>query len=156
MTNVFKLSVFFILLPLTGHASNEGLKEQLTECFDIQSSVQRLDCYDQIAKQQQASEPQHASGASESGRAAFGLENRQRKNEESEDKIFIEIAEKWQNARGRWRFITEDGQEWYQIESDTRFMFDDGQRYYIERGALGSFRLSHEGTNRVTRVRRAD
>ncbi|RUO24009.1 hypothetical protein CWE09_12745 [Aliidiomarina minuta] len=151
--------ILTFLLPLSALAEGAGFEQQLVECNLIQGAVQRLDCYDELAQQLQGDEnsteqaEQIVTPISQS-RSEFGLENRTKK--ETEDKIYIDIIDKWQNPRGAWRFRTAEGQEWHQTEVLRSFVLSDDAAYYIERGALGSFHLGSDSNNRTTRVRRAN
>lgn len=143
------------------------LVEQLVECRNLESALARLDCYDQATAQlgnqsaaaaglQEPVEPEQTQANAEQPRSAdnFGREHR-RETEDSHGRRSVEITEAWQNPRGLWRFRLSTGAEWHQTQSE-RFEYDEEQSYYIESGALNSFRLSHEGTNRSIRVRRMD
>lgn len=143
------------------------LVEQLVECRNLESALARLDCYDQATAQlgnqsaaavdrRKPALPEQSQGNAENSRSAdnFGREHR-RETEDSRGRRSIEITEAWQNPRGLWRFRLSTGAEWHQTQSE-RFEYDEEQSYYIESGALNSFRLSHEGTNRSIRVRRMD
>lgn len=142
-----------IFLPLAAQAETPVLEEKLAECRAIESSVQRLDCYDQLAQEQQGAGERDEAAPTEQGRADFGMEHHR---SQLADKIYIEIAEKWQSPHGAWRFITADGQEWHQTQVQRSFAFRDDEKYFIERGALGSFMLGYDGSNRTTRVRRVN
>lgn len=83
----------------------------------------------------------------------FGREHRN--IDQSEGRRWVNVEETWQNAHGLWRFRLDDGSEWHQTQS-SYFAFDPDTRHFIERGALNSFRLGQEGSNRSVRVRRVD
>lgn len=172
----------------------QRLSERLVTCRAMDSSVERLDCYDRVASDlDTASDEDLARGRDSQGAAQlraeenrerassrqeeaqqraleareeaerrrseassndFGREHR-RSVEDEDGRRYVEIVEAWQNPRGAWRFSLADGSEWHQTQTD-RFHYDENNTYYIERGALNSFRLGWDGSNRNIRVRRVD
>ncbi|RUO29337.1 hypothetical protein CWE12_10165 [Aliidiomarina sedimenti] len=158
------------------NAEENSLLMQLQNCRRIDSSVERLDCYDRLARTQQTDEPSRAAARAERAEEArleaaaqqqsrrdnaqqrrddFGREHLARPAED-DTRRYITIVDSWQNPRGLWRFRTEEGAEWHQIESVRNFFYESDADYYIERGAMNSFMLSHDGSNRSIRVRRVD
>lgn len=153
------------------------LAHRLLVCRAIDSAVERVDCYDNVARtlsQQSLHSGVEAREAAQLRRAEtrerttmqreeaqqtrtddFGREHRQSQASEQDGQVYIEIAEAWQNPRGLWRFRLTSGAEWHQTQSG-RFTYDEANNYYIERGALNSFRLGWDGSNRNIRVRRID
>lgn len=174
--------------------SNNALSVRITACREIESSLERLDCYDRIARSlsnagqtrsdveddrqgrsssrgQERAEDARAQAAAAREAAAerqqrlqdearerrddFGKEHRGEFGDDDQRR-YVTIEESWQNPRGLWRFRTDDGAEWHQVQGGRYFALDADAAYYIERGALNSFRLSHEDTNRSINVRRVD
>lgn len=172
------------LLSLSAQAqdSDTSVAERLQNCAELDSGVARLDCYDALALEvaaesgregaergqgremaqeraergrERAEEARQRGQQQREKRGGEGQE--QRESSEGEDgKRYIAIEERWQNSRGLWRFITEDGVEWEQTEADSRFPMQDNARYFIESGFFNSYSLGHDDTNRRLRIRRVD
>ena len=135
----------------------EPLTERLLNCRSMESALERLDCYDSVTRALSGSAEHRSEGTSarqQQPSDEFGRESR-RQSGEDERRRYIEITEAWQSPHGMWRFSLADGSEWHQTQSD-RFNYDESNTYYIERGALSSFRLGWDGSNRNIRVRRVD
>ncbi|RUO32546.1 type VI secretion system-associated protein TagO [Aliidiomarina soli] len=155
------------------NAEENSLLMQLQNCRRIDSSVERLDCYDRLARTQQADESSRAAARAEEARLEAAAQQQSRRDNaqqrgddfgrehlarpaEDDSRRYINIVDSWQNPRGLWRFRTDEGAEWHQIESVRNFFYENDADYYIERGAMNSFMLSHDGSNRSIRVRRVD
>ncbi|MBA3987648.1 hypothetical protein [Aliidiomarina maris] len=146
--------------PALAQADTSELSRQLTECRSVESALERLDCYDRVTRNLAAPEArQRGEQAREQAQQTreraddFGREHRN--IDQSEGRRWVNVEETWQNAHGLWRFRLDDGSEWHQTQS-SYFAFDPDTRHFIERGALNSFRLGQEGSNRSVRVRRVD
>lgn len=107
------------------------------------------------AREASAERQQRSQDEARERRDDFGKEHRGDFSEDDQRR-YVTIEESWQNPRGLWRFRTEDGAEWHQVQGGRYFALDADAAYYIERGALNSFRLSHDDTNRSINVRRVD
>ncbi|MGM0629587.1 MAG: hypothetical protein ACQESI_00270 [Pseudomonadota bacterium] len=157
-------------------------QETMKQCAEIEDSLERLVCYDNLAKRQQG-EPQEekAKGRAKAeemkargqGKAAemkakaqqrgeqrdnaseqnFGMEHKGSKNNTVE-RLEVEVASKKQDPYKKWEIELSNGQVWKQTDSRGYFSWDDDDTYYIERGALNSFFFGREGSNRRLRVQR--
>ncbi|MCK7459716.1 type VI secretion protein [Idiomarina aminovorans] len=168
---MYKTLLGATLLIIAGGAGAQ--QETLKQCAEIEDSLERLVCYDNIAKQQRGQSQQmkrKAKGkmSAEKQRQAqqstqrhgnasleqsFGMEHKDRE-EGQLDKVEIEVAAKEQGPYDKWRITLVNGQLWKQTDSGGYFSWDDNDTYYIERGALNSFFFGREGSNRRMRVKR--
>lgn len=157
-------------------------QETMKECAAIEDSLERLVCYDNLAKRQQGetqdekakgrakAEEMKARGQSKAeemrakakqrgkrsdnaGEQNFGMEHKESKNNTVE-RLEVEVASKKQDPYKKWQIELTNGQVWKQIDSQGYFPWDDDDTYYIERGALDSFFFGREGSNRRLRVQR--
>lgn len=159
---------------LLAAGSVNAQQEALQQCAGIEDSLERLVCYDNIAKQSQGESKQaegkargkaqaekqksraqqaakqHSSSSSEQ---TFGMEHKD-KEEGQVDRIEVEVASKEQGPYKKWRIELGNGQVWKQTDSAGYFPWDEDDTYYIERGALNSFFFGREGSNRRMRVQR--
>lgn len=127
------------------------------DCRGIADNTARLACYDAAtAKFGQAEEKGEIvvidrAQAQQAHREAFGLHvpslsfvTRALAPEEV-DQVRSRLKSARADAYGKWTFVLEDGAVWRQIAGD---LFRDpkaGQTVVIQRGALGSFKMSVEG-----------
>ncbi len=131
----------FVILLLTCGDANAGWQS----CKAITSAEQRLQCYDQYAaslEQQSAKE----------SKADFGLTPTFAA--ETIDKIENTISRIDRGTRGRRIISLKNNQVWIQVGSSSQPRLAQGDRVRIERGALGSFVLKKNGSNRSLRVKR--
>lgn len=153
----------------TSFAQQSGLEA----CAEIEDSLERLVCYDNLAKKEQSGErkrqdrelPEQARKGKqkaaemrdkaqerrEQGSDRFGFEHKEREETE-EERINVTLAEREEGPYGKWRITLTNGQVWKQ--TDSGYFSWDGDAYYIERGALNSFFFGREGSNRRMRVQR--
>lgn len=144
----------------------------LQQCAEIEDSLERLVCYDNLAKRQN-DQPEKSQGkakgkeiakkerepvsvqAREKGslKQSFGMEHKEKK-EDKIDRIEVKVAAKEQGPYNKWRIVLANGQVWKQTGGASYFSWDDDDTYYIERGALDSFFFGREGSNRRMRVQR--
>lgn len=155
-------------------AGGAGAQQQsLEQCAEIEDSLERLVCYDNIAKRQKseakqaegkargkaqaqkqkAKTQQSAKQRDSSSEQSFGMEHKDRE-EGQVDRIEVEVASKEQGPYKKWRIELGNGQIWKQTDSAGYFPWNEDDTYYIERGALNSFFFGREGSNRRMRVQR--
>jgi len=149
---------------LLAAGSVNAQQEALQQCAGIEDSLERLVCYDNIAKQSQGDSKQAerqksntqemtSQQESSSSQQTFGMEHKD-KEEGQVDRIEVEVASKEQGPYKKWRITLNNGQVWKQTDSGGYFPWDDDDTYYIERGALNSFFFGREDSNRRMRVQR--
>lgn len=85
---------------------------------------------------------------------AFGLENKQKPEEDRPDELKLKWTWKKKDARGKWIIALENGQVWRQ--TDTRsFMFENSDQWVIvSRGFAGGFFLGEPESHVRMRVKR--
>ena len=153
----------------TSFAQQSGLEA----CAEIEDSLERLVCYDNLAKKTQSGEKQRqdrelpeqarkgkqkaaemrekAQERRERASDRFGFEHKE-KEETEDERVNVTLAEREEGPYGKWRITLKNGQVWKQ--TDSGYFSWDGDAYYIERGALNSFFFGREGSNRRMRVQR--
>lgn len=143
---------------------NSAVAQQATfkECAEIGDSLERLVCYDSLAKKQiepeiskakDKAQKKHKQKSHSSHEKRFGMEHKSQEGETLE-KIEVEVVAKKEGPRGKWRIELTNGQVWKQTGSTTYFPWSEEDTYYIERGALNSFFFGRDGSNRRMRVQR--
>ncbi|MGX5914696.1 hypothetical protein ACR0ST_08210 [Aliidiomarina sp. Khilg15.8] len=166
--------------------ASASLAERLQGCAELESGVARLDCYDSLAVEvaaarddgeargrgrgremaeqgreraeegrQRAEEARERAQQQRESRGR-GERDDERPREDADGKRYITIVERWQDPRGFWHFVTDNGTEWEQTDADSRFPMNDDAHYYIETGFFSAHSLSHDDTNRRLRIRRVN
>jgi hypothetical protein len=88
--------------------------------------------------------------------AIFGLEHKQKPEEERPDELQVKWTRKMKDAHGKWIIALENGQVWRQTDS-RRFNFKNPEQWVvISRGVLGSFFLGEPERNGGIRVKRIE
>jgi hypothetical protein len=86
--------------------------------------------------------------------AVFGLEHKQKPEEERPDELLLKWTKKRKDAYGKWTILLENGQVWRQTDS-ARFNFKNPEQFVvISRGVLGSFFLGEPERSVRIRVER--
>lgn len=164
------------LLALWFHlpAAAETLSEAMTKCSEVENSLQRLVCYDQLQRGIQsygddtllmpkvASLPLGLNAAVPATKPAQpNLPNRPTAEERFGKKaadtdieaLTATIVSKEKNPRGRVILTLSNGQIWGQID-DGFLSLHVGDTVVIERAALGSFMLRKKSGSKPIRVKR--
>lgn len=174
----------FLLTPQALAQQNTLQQSPLQKCAAIEDSLQRLVCYDNLAKQQASQQQEnikkerakqkdkknnHGQRVAEQARQKgqqmrnkdaqqteqrFGLEHKNIEENNGLDKLVVEIASRREDPYGNWVITLKNDQVWKQTESVGYFSWPEDDTYYIERGAFNSFFFGREGTNRRFRVTR--
>ncbi|WP_293646889.1 hypothetical protein [Thiolapillus sp.] len=118
-------------------------------CRSISNDSERLACYDRYAL---ALDKETAPPTTEEQKAAFGLP--QKSPAENLHDISSRISKVETASRGKRILILENGQTWRQVGSSSQPRLAAGDTIVIEKGALGSFVLKKQGSNRSLRVKR--
>lgn len=173
-----KLIVFMSAALASGSvmAQQSGLQR----CADIEDSLERLVCYDNLAQQQAEQRHERVQGQTHGQQVAeqarkkgqqkrankqhrghsnaaeerFGMEHKNADELENFNKLVVELESREQDPYGYWIITLKNGQVWKQTEDVGYFSWDEDDVYYIERGALNSFFFGREGVNRRFRVTR--
>lgn len=119
------------------------------DCRHISNDGARLACYDNYAftLDKQAAQP-----TVEQQAAAFGLP-KQSPAENLQD-ISSQISRIEKTTHGTRIFYLENEQVWRQVGSSSQPRLKTGDIVMIERGALGSFIMKKQGSNRSLRIKR--
>lgn len=159
-----------LLLAVQPTVANE-FEAQIATCAKISDSLQRLVCYDKVAKRI-ADKPQDvaikpvtkpsaktsevkqtkADDSSISATELFGNEGKVIKK--SVDEVIFTIKTAKQNLRKKWQFVFENGQKWEQRDSDKFAKYQAGEKVIIKRGLMNAFYLKKLDANRTIRVKR--
>ena len=133
----------------------------LKTCAAIDSSGERLACYDRLARGPQAS-PNEARVTAETPEQMFGIRGQiVRKGDPQQPaeraqltSISAQVTSLGKAADGSLIIVLDNGQTWRQ-EDSVPLLLETGDEVTISRGALASFRLSTPAhrTGRVIRLR---
>jgi hypothetical protein len=153
--------------------------EALLACIKIESSNQRLICFDQamanISLNETTKNDMDLSGAistasqsdknaapivkttpPQNAKANFGLEKQKlRENKTQLESIDASVVSIQELASAQKVLTLDNQQRWQQISSGT-FRIKVGDTLVLTRGAFGSFKLKKQGTNRAIKVKRLD
>jgi len=165
--------LFIGMAAVAFSATSLAQQSGLEGCAEIEDSLERLVCYDNLAKKTQSGEKQRqdrelpeqarkgkqkaaemrekAQERRERASDRFGFEHKE-KEETEDERVNVTLAEREEGPYGKWRITLKNGQVWKQ--TDSGYFSWDGDAYYIERGALNSFFFGREGSNRRMRVQR--
>lgn len=162
------LAMFFsVLATVPAHA--DDLNAQLAHCMTINGAVERLSCYDRVARGAVNAAPQTQAGQSPAPQARieppadpardFGKERLPSAMSPQSDRFTAEITDFQKDARDRFTVALQNGQVWQQVAGDTgiaQFRPGRTRQVTISRGALGSYDLRFNDRNasfKVLRVR---
>lgn len=165
--------LFIGMAAVAFSATSLAQQSGLDACAEIEDSLERLVCYDNLAKKTQSGEKQRqdrelpeqarkgkqkaaemrekAQERRERASDRFGFEHKE-KEETEDERVNVTLAEREEGPYGKWRITLKNGQVWKQ--TDSGYFSWEGDAYYIERGALNSFFFGREGSNRRMRVQR--
>ncbi|NMH60106.1 hypothetical protein [Alteromonas ponticola] len=172
----FSILVGSVALLCAATTQAESIEQALVKCSNVDNSLQRLVCFDKVAKDvQQYSGVEEAikrgysvpAGSVSAPRPAprksietvtpaaeatpFGLEPKEQ-GEEIEE-ISATVASLDKAPRGELIITLSDGSVWRQRDS-THYKLKSGDVVNIERGMLGSFYLSKPDQNKRIKVKR--
>lgn len=151
----------------------ESIEQALTKCSNVNDSLQRLVCFDTVAKgvkqysgrdhvldsrgkvdvEAPRPAPRQPLDAAQSNATAtsFGLENKHAREEISEITSTVTAID--EAPRGELIITLSDGAIWRQKDSG-RYVLRVGDEVTIERGMMGAFYLSKPEQNKRIRVKR--
>jgi hypothetical protein len=179
-----KLSLIIAISLFAVSLSGQAATLSLESCAAIEHPVERLACYDTLAGRLPAATAEPSGPASSAvdpvapkaavivpaapavtptvpaveptpdAEAIFGLEHKQKPEEERPDELQLKWTKKKKDAYGKWIIALENGQVWRQTGS-TRFSFNNSEQWVvISRGLLGSYYLGEPERNKRIRVKR--
>ena len=167
-------TAFVAAVSSGGRAQGNDLQAELAHCLTFSGAVERLSCYDRLAREAVRGAPQAASAPplpapSRADTAAnrpaprefqprdFGKEQLPSTPLPGEDRITAEISDFRQDPTGRFTIVLSNGQVWQQSAGDTaRAQYRSGgtKTVIISRGSLGSYDLAFGGRNMTFKVKR--
>jgi hypothetical protein len=144
--------VMMLVLFAATPARAWGLEEAFLSCRERTSAAERLACYDAIVVRAAASAPAGGASAPVPGDSRFGIENKTLPSVLP----FIEtsIPGRFEGWSPGDTLLLANGQRWQIIDDSRGFLAVIDPKVRVRRGAMGSFHLEIEGTNRSPRVRR--
>ena len=165
---ILALSLFFVVFA-GGQSRADDLNAQLAHCMTMNGAVERLSCYDRVARQavsaapqavqspmQQSPTPQARIAPSADPGRDFGKE-RVTPAEPQSDRFSAEITDFQKDARGHFTVVLQNGQVWRQTAGDTgvaQIRSGQANQVTISRGALGSYDLRFNDRNATFKVQR--
>lgn len=151
-----------LILAAPSVADGAHMAQALQVCAKIERDLDRLDCYDRLAKQTPKtltatpapSTPtrDHKRDLVVSGEQAFGMERQL--EQQTPDEITSRIIGEFHGWNGKTIFRLENGQVWQQSNSGRVVYHANNPKVTIKKGFFGSYRLYVEGLNASVAVRR--
>ena len=173
-----RLTLITAAIMLVSVQANASIEQQLTQCATTADKLDRLICYDKLAESLKGMTPNTistqaipatvATVAAPTTAAAivatapqapaakiaddFGMEAK-RAQENTVDKIYLEIQSIAEDAYGDIKVTFTNGQVWKQTDG-RKYNVKQGETVYIEKAALGSFLMGTDDRNAKVRVKR--
>jgi hypothetical protein len=144
-----------LCMPLAVSAQSDGTRGW-ERCVKIEQAASRLACYDDWAGRRPAEADKKSPEAAlpASSTPQFGLEDR------VEAAMPATMESRISGNFEGWfpgdRIKLANGQVWQIADGSSGVIYARDPKVVIRRGALGSFRLEIDGTNRAPRVRRIE
>lgn len=170
-----RLTLITAAIMLVSVQANASIEQQLTQCAATADKLDRLICYDKLAESVKADTistqaipatvatvavPTTAAAIVATAPQApaakiaddFGMEAK-RVQENTVDKIYLEIQSIAEDAYGDIKVTFTNGQVWKQTDG-RKYSVKQGETVYIEKAALGSFLMGTDDRNAKVRVKR--
>lgn len=170
-----RLTLITAAIMLVSVQANASIEQQLTQCAATADKLDRLICYDKLAESVKADTistqaipatvatvavPTTAAAIVATAPQApaakiaddFGMEAK-RAQENTVDKIYLEIQSIAEDAYGDIKVTFTNGQVWKQTDG-RKYNVKQGETVYIEKAALGSFLMGTDDRNAKVRVKR--
>lgn len=170
-----RLTLIMAAIMLVPVQANASIEQQLTQCATTADKLDRLICYDKLAESVKADTistqtipttvatvavPTTAAAIVATAPQApaakiaddFGMEAK-RVQENTVDKIYLEIQSIAEDAYGDIKVTFTNGQVWKQTDG-RKYNVKQGETVYIEKAALGSFLMGTDDRNAKVRVKR--
>jgi hypothetical protein len=159
--------VLLIGVSSVARAQSNDLPAELAHCLNFTGAVERLSCYDRLAREAGSIAPRdrNAVPPPPQARAAAGPAPDRLGKEElpgrsappREDRMTAEITDFRKDQAGRFTVALSNGQVWQQVAGDTteaRYRPGNTHSVTISRGSLGSYDLNFNDRNTTFKVRR--
>lgn len=152
-------------LTAVSHLSQANTLVKLNQCAAINDSLERLVCYDELAKginqgkvaQTMPAIPKNSTPAATQQvdiTDSFGKEHIKSKAQENlPDAITLTIQDLSKTVHGEWLITFTNGQEWKQTDGEY-FKLKKGENVELKKGMLGAIYLKKFTANKRIRVKR--
>lgn len=173
-----RLTIMAVAIAMVSVQANASIEQQLTQCATTADKLERLICYDKLAESVKDVTPaivntqapttpttivapvsERATTVATTSQAPaaniaddFGMEAK-RIQENTVDKIYLEVQSTTEDAYGALKVTFTNGQIWKQTEG-RKYNLKQGETVYIEKAALGSFLMGTDNRNAKIRVKR--
>lgn len=162
-------AAFVAAVSSGGRAQSNDLQTELAHCLSFGGAVERLSCYDRLAREAGRAMPQTSAAPppampsradSAVNRAApqdFGREQLRSAPLPGEERMTAQIAKFQEDSTGRFTIELSNGQVWQQSAGDTArapYRLSGTKTVVISRGSLGSYDLAFSGRNLTFKVKR--
>jgi hypothetical protein len=166
-------AAFVAAVSSGGHAQSNNLQTELAHCLSFSGAVERLSCYDRLARGAARAVPQTSSAlpptptapppargdvtATRAVPQELGKEELRGARPPGEDRMTAVISDFREDPTGRFTITLSNGQVWQQIAGDTaRAQYHSGgtKTVVIARGSFGSYDLAFSGRNITFKVKR--
>lgn len=172
-----RLTLLSAAILMVSAQANADIEPQLAQCAAMTDKLERLLCYDNlaannpitgaavthtsapatplvspVAAQTVAAAPQSPNSAASNIDANFGLQA-ESVQEESVDKIYLDVEAITEDPYGTLKITFTNGQVWKQTEG-RKYNLKMGDKVFIEKAALGLFLMGTENHNAKVRVKR--
>ncbi len=158
-----------ILLLASAPVRADDLNAQLAHCMAMSGAVERLSCYDRVARQAVGAAPQAQASQAPQARAeppadpshSFGQEQLRKspaaEQAEQAERLTAEITDFRKDQREHFTVVLQNGQVWRQMVGDTgvaQYRAGRTHQVTISRGVLGSYDLRFNDRNLSFKVQR--
>ena len=176
---MYALTVLWALASIS-HANAESIASALAKCSNVENTLKRLVCYDQLSQQANGYEdsqlpvanrpaqsgqyaapaiagpvqnaaPQQAARSAEDN---FGLPPLQVVEQKQIDSLVATVTKKDKTLRGKLIFTLDNGHVWTQSDTES-FLVKVGDQVRIEKGLLGGHFLNVVSSKKRIRVKRS-
>ena len=155
MSNGVERLACYDAINITDLSDKRPMPEQMDKTIPEIAREKRQQAQEAASPQPEQAPPQPeqavVSATKTNPQSQFGL--KVKSEVQALEDITDTVVEVTKSARGKKVIHMKSGAVWQQVDS-AYFKLEDGMGVYIERGALGSFYLSHEGVNRRIKVKR--
>lgn len=180
MKPILIIAIVLFAVSLSGQAAALSLES----CAAIEHPVERLACYDTLAGRLPADTASASGTTTSvvdpvaptadvivpdvpavtptvpaveptpDAEAIFGLEHKQKPEEERPDELRLKWTKKKKDALGKWVIFLENGQVWRQTDT-SRFIFKNSEQWVVvSRGFMGSHFMGEPKGRKRIRVKR--
>jgi len=180
---MYALTVLWVLASAS-HANAESIATALEKCSNVENTLKRLVCYDQLSQQANGYEdsqlpvanrptqpgqysapaiagtapaalpPAAQQRAARSSEDNFGLPPLQVVEQKQIDSLVATVTKKDKTLRGKLIFTLDNGHVWTQSDTES-FLVKVGDQVRIEKGLLGGHFLNVVSSKKRIRVKRS-